>query len=588
MGTLSDALKWLFKTIFTVIIVFAVLIFFIMAFVAKLSYENFKNVTIPYESYLVLSFSSDILEAPSEIIDIEDFTPGDLSRKKQIFGEVLQKVSFASEDRRIKGVILDLDNWELSFEHTHELSDVLNKFRENNKEIIAYGSGFDKGNYLAALSADEIIADPSVSATILLNGMSVSVPYFKDIGDKIGMNVEVIHIGEYKGSGENFTRDKMSDQFRTSIERIIDDRLDLFTGTVSEKRKLEKAEVFKKVMNGEIVLITLEEALEMDLVDRLLPYDKMLSERMIGEKQLVRLEDYSRERTYDNTERVAVIYAEGNIVDSDEETAFSEPVINPVKFDRILKKIRKDDKIKAVVLRVNSPGGSALASEKILRQIINLKGDMPVVVSMGSIAASGGYYISCHGSRIFADPYTVTGSIGVVSMIPNFKKMLDSIGINNEKIVRGKYSDIFDLTKEKSAEDSEIMRKAMERVYIEFKGRVSSGRNIDPDSLEQIAQGQIWTGRQAKENGLVDDIGGINSAIEEAARLAGIENYDIIGFPENRSFSEKIFSTEGMETAVKTPFKDSGYFADEIENIRMIMLYGNKPLTLMPVIFTDQ
>jgi len=588
LGTLSDALKWLFKTIFTVIIVFAVLIFFIMAFVAKLSYENFKNVTIPYESYLVLSFSSDILEAPSEIIDIEDFTPGDLSRKKQIFGEVLQKVSFASEDRRIKGVILDLDNWELSFEHTHELSDVLNKFRENNKEIIAYGSGFDKGNYLAALSADEIIADPSVSATILLNGMSVSVPYFKDIGDKIGMNVEVIHIGEYKGSGENFTRDKMSDQFRTSIERIIDDRLDLFTGTVSEKRKLEKAEVFKKVMNGEIVLITLEEALEMDLVDRLLPYDKMLSERMIGEKQLVRLEDYSRERTYDNTERVAVIYAEGNIVDSDEETAFSEPVINPVKFDRILKKIRKDDKIKAVVLRVNSPGGSALASEKILRQIINLKGDMPVVVSMGSIAASGGYYISCHGSRIFADPYTVTGSIGVVSMIPNFKKMLDSIGINNEKIVRGKYSDIFDLTKEKSAEDSEIMRKAMERVYIEFKGRVSSGRNIDPDSLEQIAQGQIWTGRQAKENGLVDDIGGINSAIEEAARLAGIENYDIIGFPENRSFSEKIFSTEGMETAVKTPFKDSGYFADEIENIRMIMLYGNKPLTLMPVIFTDQ
>ena len=588
MTAIKDALKWIFKTVFTVVVVFAVLVFFIMAFFAKMSYENNKNIQITADSYLVLSFPDDLSEAPSELIDLEDFRPGDLGGKNPVFGEVLQKIAYASEDIKIKGIILDLDNWRLSFQHTNELSDKIEEFSKRNKEVIAFGSGFDKANYLAALSADEIIADPSVSASVILNGMSVSVPYFKDMSDKIGVDVEVIHIGEYKGSGENFTRNTMSDQFRTSIERIIDERIDLFTGAVAEKRGLDKTDVMNKIMNGELVFITPQEALEIDLVDRLMSYDEMLKDKMIGKKQIVRIEDYGNEKIHEDRDRIAVIYAEGNIVDGDETAPFSESVIYPSGFEKILEKIRKDDKIKALVLRVNSPGGSALASEKILRKIIELKNDMPVVVSMGSVAASGGYYISCHGSKIYADPYTVTGSIGVVSMLPNFKNLLDTLGINNEKIVRGRYSDIFDLTKERSAEDSEIMRRAMERIYAEFKERVSSGRNIDPDSLELIARGQIWTGRQAKENGLIDEIGGIDSAIDEAAKLSGLEDYDIIGYPENKSFSEKIFSAERIETSVRNPFIDNSGLTGELENIRQVMLYGNKPLMLMPAVFEGQ
>ncbi len=583
METIRNAVKWFFKTTVTVIIVFAVLIFFMLAFVAKISFDTIKQTPVNMDSYIQLSFPYGLQECPNGFIDLSAFRITELNKKVLTLGDVINRLSDAADDIRIKGILIDLDNWNLTYQHTNEIMNCLKDLE--GKHIIAYGSSINNSSYLAALSADEIIIDPSNSSTIMLTGLSASVPYYKQLGDKIGVDVEVIHIGQFKGAGENFARESMSDEFRTSIERIIDSRIDIFSQTVSGYRKLDKSGFTESLIQGDMVFITPEKAVEMKLIDRALSYDEILSQNLIGDKQIVNISDYEvTVMNDDHKDRIAVIYAEGNIVDSDNRSSFSENVIDPAGIERIIKKIRKDKNIKAVVLRINSPGGSALASEKILRKIISLKNEIPVVVSMGSTAASGGYYIACHGTKIFADQYTITGSIGVVSMIPNFRNMLEKIGITNHKVMKGKYSDIFDFSKERSSDDTELMRLSMLRIYDEFKGRVSEGRSISLEDLEKIAQGQIWTGEQAKENGLVDEIGGLEAAIEEAAKISGIEDYETVSFPENKTFSEKIFNINTDEASVYSIFRNTGLIEKEYKILRTALILEGKPSLIMPVI----
>jgi len=584
MEIIKNAVKWFFKTTFTVIIVFAVLFFFIAAFIAKITYENIRPDEILKGSYLVLSFPSGLTESPSEQITLQGFRAADINKKALTLFDVLSNIDHAYGDSRIKGIFIDMDNWGISPEHTNEISSALYKFKESGKPVAALGSGLDKNNYSAALAADEIIMDPSSSCTIILNGYSASVPYFKDMGDKLGITVNAIHIGKYKGAGENFSRNSMSDQYKESIEKILNDRLDLFSGSVSERRGIEKSVFAGRIDKGEMVFITPRQALELKLVDKLMSFDDVMKDKSLKTKQLVDVSDYIIPEENNGAARIAVIFAEGNIVDGHIETAFGDDTINPEKFERILSRIKKDKDIKAIVLRVNSPGGSALASEKILRKITNIKQDMPVVVSMGPVAASGGYYISCQADKIFADPYTITGSIGVVSLLPNLKGISEKIGIKNETIVKGKYSDIFNLTKDESQDDIQIIRNSMEKIYTEFKARVSAGRNISEIELEKIAQGQIWTGRQAKENGLVDELGGLNSAILEAKKLANLNDFKIVTYPENRSISEKIFSAEFEETDIFSGFENAGYFQNEIDMIKNAYLFANRPALILPVI----
>ncbi|HQO10194.1 MAG TPA: signal peptide peptidase SppA [Clostridiales bacterium] len=583
METIKNAIKWFFKTVFTVIIVFAVLFFFLAAFIAKLSYENIKKDDILNGSYLVLSFPEGIIESPTEKIDLMNLEKIELNRKSLTLYDVLKRVEDASDDPLIKGIILDLDNWNAGAEHTNEIAVALNEFKGSSKLITAAGSSLDKSSYMAALSSDEILLDPSNSCNIMLNGFSASVPYLKDLGDKLGVSVNVIHIGQYKGAGENFARNTMSDQFRESILKLLNDRHDLLTGTISERRSLEKSAVSGMIEKGEAVFITPQQALELKLVDKLMSWDEMIKDKHIKKKQLVDIRDYIGKEDQKEGKKIAVIFAEGDIVDSDKGGDFTEDNINPDKFEKILEKIRKDSDVKAIVLRVNSPGGSALASEKILRKIIEIKKTVPVTVSMGPVAASGGYYISCQADKIFADPYTVTGSIGVVSMLPNVKKLYDKIGIKTERISMGKYSDIFDFTKEQSEEDVLLMKSSMEKIYAEFKSRVSDGRKISEEELEKIAQGQIWTGRQAKENGLVDELGGLDHAIADAAKTAGMKNYQLLTYPENKTVYEKIFSADIEEKDALTILEGSGLLKDEIEMLKRSVLFGNRPALLLPL-----
>lgn len=584
MNLIKRAFKWFLKTSVTVAIVFLMFIFLISALLTKLSFNDLnRDKMIKSGSFLVLAFPEGLTESPSGHLNFRTFSFSELNKKSLILSDVLYGIQHASLDGRIKGILLDLDSWNVSAEHTGEIITALNSFKDSGKAVTAFGSGLNNMNFYAASAASEIVIDPSNSVTILLNGMSVSVPYFKDAGDKLGVSVNVIHIGQFKGAGENFARNSMSDEFRISILKILEDRMDIFAEAVSDSRGIDKQVYLKKIEDGDLTFITPEEALEYNIVDKLASYDDLLSELGLTKGKMVNIRDYSFADETVSEEKIAVILLEGNIMDSGYGDNFSEVTITPDKFDHILSRLKKEKGIKAVVIRVNSPGGSALASEKILRKINAI--EMPVVVSMGSVAASGGYYISSSADRIFAEPNTVTGSIGVVTMFPNFNKLYKKMGINSEKIVMGKYSDIFDLSKEDQEEDIALIRKSMENIYEEFKSRVSEGRSIPADELEKIAQGQIWTGRQAKDNGLVDEIGGLLRAIEEAASIAEVQNYKTVYFPENKILSEKLFAIETSESNILELSGLSDYFRNESRLLKNSIMFNKEPVLLMPVVF---
>jgi protease-4 len=507
----------------------------------------------------------------------------DLSKKQLTFYEVLKSIEQAGTDEKIKGIILDLDSWKVSSVQTKEISLALKKFKESGKKIFAYSYGITKGSYLAAIFADEIIMPPTNSSDLILSGYSISLPYYKDLGDKLGISVNVIHIGDFKGFGENYAKNKMSDNLRKSYTDLLDSRLDLFAQDVADNRKIDKNDFLNRLLNGEFAYINPNEALENKLIDKTQSYNDFLNDQGINEKQLLDINNYPPKEQYTFSDsKIAVVFAEGDITMGNNGMSYGGDSIYPDKFYKIFDKIEKDEDIKAVVLRINSPGGSSLASELILQRIKNLNKTVPVVVSMGSVAASGGYYISSNADKIFLDKYSITGSIGVVSVIPNFKKLVDKIGINYEKIEKGKYTNILDLTDSVSQDDILLFRNVMQDIYTEFKDRVSTGRNINVDDLEKIAQGKVWTGDQAVANGLADEIGGIEKAIEEAANIAKIKNYNVEMFPKSKSFTEKLFDAK-IETSTNIfAGIDSKELKSSLKLLDNSIKFAKKPILLMP------
>lgn len=541
------------------------------------------TVDIKKESYLLLSFPNGLKESPTNEINLYSMSFKDLSKRQLTFYEVIESINQAAEDNKIKGIVLELDSWKISSVHTKELSIAMDNFKSKGKKILAYSNGIDKTSYLAAINADEISMPHSNSSSLMLSGYSISVPYYKDFGSKLGINVNVIHIGDYKGAGENFARNNMSENFRESITNLLDDRLELFINDVTAKRNIDKNIFTTQLLNGDLAFINPKEALKYKLIDKTQSYDEFLAENNITKKQLVQINDYPPKNNYTFSDsKIAIVFAEGTIAMGNHNAEYMENTIYPEKFGKIFDKIDKDKDIKAIVLRVNSPGGSALASELILQKISSLKKRIPVIVSMGPVAASGGYYISSIADKIFLDKYSVAGSIGVVAIIPNFKELVDKIGVNYEKIEKGKFANLFSMTDSTSQEEIELFRKAMNETYSEFKDRVSKGRNIDLDKLEEIAQGKIWTGNQAVANGLADEIGGLEKAIVEAAKLARIKNYNVEMFPKPKSFTEKLFDTD-IESSVNI-FK--GIKSKELKNsLRLLdnsIKYSKKPVLLMP------
>ena len=491
------------------------------------------------------------------------------------FYKIVNSVDYIAQDPKVKGVIINLDQISLNSSQIEELIPKFEKIKKSGKKIYAYGSSIDNNKYSLAVNASEISMVPSASADLSITGYHYSSLYYKNLFDKLGIDIKVIHIGDFKSYGENYTRTSISDELKGELTRIFDRRLDIFTENISKARKIDKNKLSADVMNGDSSFLTPFNARDRGFIDKL-EYSGQLFQRLgITDENIIDIYDYAAKmRVPEKKDKIAVIYAEGPIM-YDENTG-NNIAITPVSIAEKIKQLKKVNNLKGVVLRINSPGGSALSAELIYQMFSEMP--VPVYVSMGSTAASGGYYIAMAGDKIFADKSTITGSVGVVSTIPKIKKAAGNLGIDSSSITKGKYSDLYDPFVDLSEESTERLRTSMQDTYKEFKSRVEKNRGISADKLEEYAQGKVWLGDEAKEIGLVDQIGSLDDTIQAMAKDLKLQNYSVEEIFVKEDYNKVLQRLSGYITAQVT-LMDIPKVMNEIEFLKQ---NSAKPLYYLP------
>ena len=475
-----------------------------------------------------------------------------LSDEKLSYMDILNSLDDIKNNNQVKGVVIALDTINLSSAKIEELIKKFEELKANNKKIYAFGAYVTNANYKLASIADEVVMVPSASASLDLTGYHYSDLYYKGLFDKIGVNMEVVRIGNYKSYGEEYIGNDMTPELRSELTRILENRYNKFITDVTKNRKIDKNALNNDIVNGNITNLTPFSARDKGLVDKLEQFSTFTERLNIREDNIADITDYYQKRVqYEKTGNsrngtIAVIYAEGSILY--DANGVTEGTITP---DNILQKIEKATQtknLKGIVLRVNSGGGSALASEVIYQELSKLK--IPVYVSMADTAASGGYYISTAGKKVFANSATITGSIGVVSMLPKLYNAQDKYGVRSNSISKGRYSDINDSFAPLSEESRAKISQSMEETYKEFKSRVSKNRKIDENTLENYAQGKIWLGDEAKDIKLVDGIASLDEVIKIMAKDLNLrKNYAVENIYLEEDFSQKLKSLSNMITA---------------------------------------
>lgn len=466
--------------------------------------------------------------------------------------DILQAIETAREDANIEGISISNNFIMAGLAQTQAIRKALSKFRESGKFIYAYSDYFTQKDYYLASVADSIFLNPVGGMDF--KGLSSEVLYFKDFQEKTGVKMEVIRHGKYKSAVEPFLSNEMSDANRTQIRELLESLWNSMVTEISEKRNIpeENLNVIADTLGGR----TPEYAVRSRLVDSIIYFDQYEDKLRnasgvdTGETlNYVQLDDYI---DYSNTQiktsgrdKVAVVFAQGEIIYGEG----GPDVIGQGIINEAIIKAREDDAIKAIVLRVNSPGGSALVSDIIWREIELAKAKKPVVVSMGNVAASGGYYIAAGADKIFAEPTTVTGSIGVFGTIPNIEQLADNIGINAEQVGTNKNSIDYSLFEPMTDNFRKVVQEGIEETYTTFLQRVSQGRGISMAQADSLAQGRVWSGVDAKRLGLVDELGTLEDAIGEAAKLAELESYGIKKYPKYKSGFERFMEDLGGSSA---------------------------------------
>ena len=416
-----------------------------------------------------------------------------LSDEKLSYMDILNSLDDIKNNNQVKGVVIALDTINLSSAKIEELIKKFEELKANNKKVYAFGAYITNSNYKLASVADEVVMVPSASASLDLTGYHYSDLYYKGLFDKIGVNMEVVRIGNYKSYGEEYIGNDMTPELRSELTRILENRYNKFITDVAKNRKIDKNALNNDIVNGNITNLTPFSARDKGLVDKLEQFSTFTERLNIREDNIADITDYYQKRVqYEKTGNsrngtIAVIYAEGSILY--DANGVTEGTITP---DNILQKIEKATQtknLKGIVLRVNSGGGSALASEVIYQELSKLK--IPVYVSMADTAASGGYYISTAGKKVFANSATITGSIGVVSMLPKLYNAQDKYGVRSNSISKGRYSDINDSFAPLSEESRAKISQSMEETYKEFKSRVSKNRKIDEILLKIMHKGKF-------------------------------------------------------------------------------------------------
>lgn len=541
----------------------ALLMVGVIGAIAAMSGE--KPVSVERGSYLLLDLSAAITDAPP----IFDFRSLSADRPATLqLRTVTRSLRAAAKDNRIAGVFIKGDvapgGYAAGYATLKEVHEALEDFKASGKPVKAFLTYATTKDYYLASVANSIALDPY--GLILMPGLASQPMFFTGAFEKYGIGVQVTRVGKYKSFVEPFTRKEMSPENREQMQKLLGDLWGGLVGDITASRKITPA-ALQRVVDTE-GFIRPEGAKAAKLVDRIAYRDEIISEMKQATgagssndtfKQIT-IAEYSKvakdltDSPKPKTEaadkaatppkpgahggRVAVVYAEGDLVDGEG----NEPgEIGGTRFSREIRRLRLDDSVKAIVLRVNSPGGTASASEAILREIQLAKKQKPVVVSMGTYAASGGYWISAFGDRIFAEPSTVTGSIGVFGIQFDAQKLFNDFGLTFDSVKTGKFADAITITRPKTAEEMAVFQRMVDWAYDQFLSKVVEGRNLKREHVEEIAQGRVWSGAEAKKLGLVDELGGLEAAIAFAAQKAGLgSDYRLVEYPRKKEFTEAL------------------------------------------------
>ena len=502
--------------------------------------------------------------------------------------DIINNIKAAATDPNISGIFLELSTIGTSSANIEEIRNALNEFKKSGKFIVSYSETYSQSAYYLASVSDEIYMFPD--GVLDIHGMASQNIFYKHLFDKLDIEMQIIRPAnnKFKSAVEPYFLDKMSDANREQNTVLLNSIWEKICNDISASRGID-IELINKMADDMTLMFDSEAAVKYNFIDGLMYRDELIAKLQsnlnIGDKKLTLIKNtqYAKVRPelYSGNDKIGIVYAEGQIIDGEGDAT----TIGGESLSKAIRAARNDKNVKAIVMRVNSPGGSAMASEVIRREVELAAKEKPVIVSMGNYAASGGYWISSSSDYIFADPNTLTGSIGVFGTVPNLKGFMNNkLGLTFDEVKTNENSDFGSLTKPLSPHQLKMMQKHVTDTYDNFITLVSETRNLRKTFVDSIAQGRVWSGSDAIEIGLVDELGGIEQAIAYAAEKAGLESYSIKEFPKQEDMFESLLKTDKQEYYTKTILNKLGDKAQYLEALeRLNQIEGVQ--ALMPLYF---
>lgn len=570
------------KKVLIILAIVLVVLFVAALFMVKaMSGFSGKVASVNKPSVLVVDLSQEYPERGS--FDFSGYT----FKRQTNFLSLIRAVEAAAEDDNILAMSLKADGVGLSRTQIEELSKAVKAFRESGKTVYSFLSGASMGGLLAASMADSVYMPPT--GDFMLLGMAIMPMFFSGAAEKIGIGFDVIQIGDYKGAAEMFTEKGFTAPLRENYTSILDALYADWLSTVSQGCGIPAEKLEEAVNTG---VFSAKEGLEMGLIDGIL-YPQEYRAKILAlvddkDDRIVSVSKYSSAKRADSGKRkIAVVYCLGNIhAGPSQNNPFRNNYsIGDETFIEAIDKAAKDETVEAILLRVDSPGGSALASDFIWKSIVDAKEKKPVVVSMGGVAASGGYYISMPADSIFCDANTITGSIGVIFMKFHAEQLMEKLGVTVDTVIRGSLADDFSIHKGMDADAYEAFRKSTEGIYNIFTSKAAEGRGLELDSLLNLAGGRIWTGRQAVDNHLADRVASFSEAIEATAKMASIpmNELGIVTYPKEKSWIEFAFEVNSGSASRSNSLLDKLEITLQPYIDAVSMFRSGEPLMLLPV-----
>ena len=531
--------KNVLANIVAIIIIAAVFSLFLIMIITVSALSGDQKPTIKNNTVLTLDFKTNIIDSPTE--DKEDLFAFNNKQKNILIYDMLEAIKKAKSDDKIKGISIETDGIQAGFTQLDDIRSAIEDFKKSGKFVYAYGNSVSQSAYYLGSVADQYILNPA--GGIDLKGLSTEVLYMKNFADKYGIGIQIIRHGKYKSAVEPFMRDDMSPENKEQLSTLLNDIWSINSNKIATSRKIDSAQ-FRTVVDSLYGVIP-ELSLQHKLADKLMQkseYDQMIKGKLkLKETEKltkVSLNKYINSYRNDDSkdQQVAVLYASGSIYNGE---GYQD--IYADNFIKEIKKIAENDKIKAVVLRINSPGGSANASDEILFELQQLKKKKPIIVSFGDYAASGGYYIAMAADKIYSEPNTLTGSIGVFGMIPYFKELANKNGLTAIPVSTNANSNMHSLINGVTPAGVSILTKSVEQTYKRFVHFVTVNRKKSFEQIDEIGGGRVWSGTRAKQIGLVDELGTLQDAILFAAQKAKLKDYGISNYPKKMSQFEQLF-----------------------------------------------